>query len=250
MAKYLWKVWLRQNKLTPNPTDYVAEVDTAGKTRSLDDIVEQMNAEGSEINPATMKAILVRANDVKRDYVLRGYPFFDEFIHITPRVTGAWSGKETYTEGTHGKTVDALLAKNLREDLDKQVGVHVLGVAGTGADIRLVTDVATGKTDGAITPGDDIVIVGDKIKVAGLPQPDNSTEPGIGVFFVTGGGDALPAVRISENTPSKLIVRVPSSFMPEYRYTLRIVTRYTHGSGVLLNDPRIIDYNVPLFVPA
>jgi hypothetical protein len=33
MAKYRWKVWLHSNKLTDNPNNYVAELDSAGATR-------------------------------------------------------------------------------------------------------------------------------------------------------------------------------------------------------------------------
>ncbi|MDR1119363.1 MAG: DUF4469 domain-containing protein [Dysgonamonadaceae bacterium] len=247
MAKFLWKVWLRLNKLTPNPTDYVAEVDTAGHTRRQQDIIERIAAEGSEVKSETIKAILDRANAVKREFLLEGYSVYDDFIHLTPRITGSWTGKETYTEGKHKATVDATLSKAMHEDL-KTLGVEVLGVAESGARIMLVTDVATGKTDGTITPGDDIVIAGDKIKVVGLPQPNGSTETGINVFFVSAAGVATPATRISENMPSKVVARVPAALAKNASYTLRIVTRFTAGV-TLLKMPRVIEYDLPLNVP-
>jgi hypothetical protein len=247
MSKYEWKVWLRPNVLTDDPTDFVAEVDTAGTTRQQVDIIERMVAEGSEIKPETIKAVLDRANNVKRDFILQGYGVNDDFIHLTPRVPGTWTGKETYTEGKHRTTVDAVLSKNMHEEL-KQVGVRVLGVADSGARIMLVTDVATQKTDGTITPGDDILIAGDKIKVVGKPQPDGSLEPGINVFFV--GPDGLtvtPATRISENLPSRIVARVPPDFyVPGETYRLRIVTRFAGGN--LLKTPRVIEYELPLVV--
>jgi hypothetical protein len=245
MAKFLWKVWLRPNKLTPNPSDYVAEVDTAGRTRTLQDIIDRIVAEGSEIKPETIKAILDRANIVKRDYVLEGYGVFDGFIHLTPRIDGAWNGRETFTAGRHRTTVDAVLSKAMHEDL-KQVGVEVLGVADSGARIMQVTDVATQKTDGTITPGDDILIDGDKIKLLGLPQPDGSMESGIGVFFLAiVGGGPQEAIRVSENRPSHLQARVPA--LTKGTYTLRIVTRFTSGT-TLLKEPRTIDYELLLTV--
>jgi hypothetical protein len=245
MAKFVWKVWLRNNKLTPNPTDYVAEVDTAGATRLQQDIIDHIVSEGSEVKAETIQAILERANNAKRYFVLRGYSVFDGIVHVTPRVTGSWEGKETFTEGKHKVTVDASLAKSLQEEL-KQVGVEVLGVADSGARILLVTDVATGNTDGVLTPGDDVVIAGNKIKVAGQPQPDGSPEPGIGVFFVSERGDVVPAARISENKPTRVVARVPGDIAPG-DYTLRIVTRYT-GGATLLKAPRLIDYELPLLV--
>jgi hypothetical protein len=242
MSKYLWKSWLRLNRLTPSPNDYVAEVDTAGETRRLEDIIDRIEQEGSEIKRETIRAVLERANTVKRDFVLNGYSVFDDFIHISPRVTGTWSGKETFTEGQHRVTVDAVLSKEMHEAL-KQVGVHILGIADPGAHIMLVTDVATQRTDGTVTPGDDILIAGDKIRVDGLPQPDGSTEPGIGVFFVGPDDIPVPAGRISENKPSKVIARVPSGLAwPDYR--LRIVTRYAGAN--LLKTPRTIEYDLPI----
>jgi hypothetical protein len=162
-----------------------------------------------------------------------------------PRVTGSWSGTESFTESKHKVTVDAILSKAMHEDL-KHVRVEVLGTKDAGARIMLVTDVATQKTDGSVTPGDDILIVGDKIKVIGKPQTDGSLEPGIGVFFVAANGSYIDAVRISENTPSRVVARVPP-VLPGPSPRLRIVTRFTGGS-VLLKEPRNIDYDIPLTV--
>jgi hypothetical protein len=244
MSKYQWKVWLRNNKLTDNPSDYIAEVDVAGNTRRQQDIIDRVVAEGSEVSAATIKAVIDRVNAVKQDFILSGYSVFDDFIHLTPRVTGSWEGTEKFTDGKHRITVDAVLSKEMHAEL-KEVGVHVLGIADSGVRIMLVTDVATGKTDGNVTPGDDIVIAGDKIKIAGLPQPDGSLEPGINAYFVATNGEAAPALRISENRPSRIVARVPA--LDEGNYTLRIVTRYTRGSA-LLKEPRTVEYSLPILI--
>jgi hypothetical protein len=245
LAKYLREVWLRPNKLTQNPSDYVAEVDTAGTTRRQSDIIERIAYEGSEIKSETVKAVLDRANAVKQEFLLQGYSVFDDFIHLTPRVTGSWVGVEHFSEGHHKVTVDAVASKMLHEQF-KQVGVEVLGVADAKSRIMLVTDVATQKTDGTITQGDDIIIAGNKIKLAGLPQPDGSFEPGINVFFVAADGiTVIPAVRVSENMPSRIIARVPTDLTAGQDYLLRIVTRYSSSSS-LLKEPRVIEYELPL----
>jgi hypothetical protein len=243
MAKFTWKVWLYLNSLTDNPNDFTALVDTAGVTRQQQDIIDRIMAEGSEIKAATIKSILDRVNSIKRDFLLEGYAVYDDFIHLTPRITGAWTGAESFTEGKHRITVDAVPSKTLHEDL-KQVGVEVLGVRDAGARIMLVTDVATQKTDGSVTPGDDIVIAGDLIKVVGRPQTDGSLEPGIGVFFVAANGSYTDAVRISENTPSRVVARVPP-VLPGPSPRLRIVTRFTTGTR-LLQTPRTIDCDLIL----
>jgi hypothetical protein len=120
-----------------------------------------------------------------------------------------------------------------------EVGVEVLGVKESGAYIGLVTDVATGKTDGTITPNEDIIIEGDKIKVA--PE-----EEGYGVFFADEGGTETPVThRLTENNPKKVIARVPA--LAAGTYTLKVVTRFSQ-SNFLLKEPRNIIYSQPLTV--
>jgi hypothetical protein len=122
----------------------------------------------------------------------------------------------------------------------KEVGVEVLGVKDGGAYIGLVTDTATGLADGTITPGDDILVEGDKLKV--VPDGDD----GVGVFFVDAAGTAIPVTRrLTQNGPKKLIVRVPA--LAPGQYTLRIATRFS-SSNTFLTEPRIIEYD-KLIVP-
>jgi hypothetical protein len=103
-----------------------------------------------------------------------------------------------------------------------------------------VTDTATGLTDGTITPGDDILVEGDKLRIA----PDG--EAGLGVFFVDAAGTAIPVTRrLTQNDPKKLIVRAP--VLASGQYTLRIATRFS-SSSTLLTEPRIIEYD-KLIVP-
>jgi hypothetical protein len=69
MVKYLWKIWLRPNRLTSNPSDYIAEVDTAGTTRRQSDMIERMSSEGSEVKSETIRAIPDRrANAIKQEF--------------------------------------------------------------------------------------------------------------------------------------------------------------------------------------
>jgi hypothetical protein len=245
MTKLIWKIWLFLNKLTENPNDYVATVDTAGTTRKQEDIIKRMIDDGTEIQPEIIKAVLDRTNRVKEEFLLAGYAVSDGLTHYAPRITGTWEGTESFTQGKHKATVDLSLSKTFHEKL-KHIGVEVLGVKDPGARIMLVTDVATGKTSGPVTPGDDLVIVGDKIKVIGLPQADGSLEEGIGVFFVT-DEDIVPAARISENSGSRIVARIPASLATASGFRLRIVTRFSNGSSTLLKTPRTIEYDTPFF---
>ena len=114
------------------------------------------------------------------------------------------------------------------------VTVESLGPKQQVAYIGLVTDTLTDKTDGSITPSDDIRVTGSLIKVAG-------DDPEIGVYFVPEDGKAPIKVtrKLTQNDPSQLLVRVPA--LEDGKYTLRIVTQFS-VSKYLLKETRTLEY--------
>jgi hypothetical protein len=104
----------------------------------------------------------------------------------------------------------------------------------------LVTDSFTGKTDGTITIYGDIIIEGEKIRIA------PADKDGLGVFLVAADGteyhDPNPLVF---NDPKRIVCRVPSP--PAGAYTLKIKTQYSNGN-TLLKAPRVITYGLPLTI--
>jgi hypothetical protein len=139
----------------------------------------------------------------------------------------------------HKITLDATQTVEMRRALE-DVGVEILGKkADGGSIIGLVTDVLTGKTDGTISVGGDVIITGDKIKIA------PAGEEGLGVFFVDAYGTEIPLDHpMTENNPKKIICRLPLS-VTDGTYTLKIVTQYTSGT-TMLKTPRTILYELPL----
>jgi hypothetical protein len=154
---------------------------------------------------------------------------------FSPRVTGSWIGASAaFDPAVHRVTLDIVPSAEMRETL-KEVGVEVMGVKDGSAYIGLVTDAATGATDGTITAGDDIIIEGDRLKIA--PEGDTN----LGVFFVNEAGESLPVMhRFTVNDPKRIIARVPALVPGTYR--LYVVTRYTRGAD-LLKEKRTIEYD-------
>jgi hypothetical protein len=242
--KYFWKVWLRRNLLTKEvENDYVAEVSTAGKTQHNEGIAEQFVERRSEHSYEFILSILNERDAIVRRNLLGGTPVQDGNVHLAPRVPGSWIGVDpVYDPKVHKPAITATITAEMRKALE-EVGVEVLGKkTDGGAIIGLVTDLLTGKTDGTVTTGGDIIIKGEKIKI------EPAGEPGLGVFFVQDGGMEIPLdYPLTENTPKKLVCRLPAQLYPGGVYTLKIVTRSTSG-GRLLNDPRTILYDIPLTV--
>ncbi len=242
ILKFFWKVWLRLNLLTKDvDNDYVAEVSLTGKKALRNaDIARLIKEAGSELKYETLLSILDQSDRITREQVQAGYSVLTGCCQYSPRVAGTWIGANAkFDPAVHKITLDIVPSAEMRAVL-KEVGVEVLGVKDGGAFIGLVIDTATGLTDGTVTTGDDILVEGDKLKVA------PAEEPGMGVFFISATSEVIPVTRrLTQNDPKKLLVRVPD--LPAGQYTLRVVTRFSQ-SNTLLTEPRTIEYDRLLIV--
>jgi hypothetical protein len=237
-----WKAWLRLNPLTKNVSnDYFAEVSTTGKTMHNEDIARIIRDKGSDLQLETLLDVLNHGDRIRRELLLDGHCVQTDVCHLAPRILGNWTGSTPlFDPKTHKITIDATPTADMRKALNK-IKVNVLGVkADGGAIIGLVTDVTTGKTDGTLTPQGDLIITGDKIKATPL------SDTGIGICFVaTDGTKTYAESPFIQNTPKKIICRIPS--LSPGAYTLKIVTRYSNNN-TLLQTPRTLVYHIPLTV--
>jgi hypothetical protein len=119
------------------------------------------------------------------------------------------------------------------------VEVQIEGVADADAYIGEVLDMFTGTVDETLTPGETIIIGGDKIKIGGDPDVT-------GLFFTNENGEDIqvPLNSIPENTNTKIIARIPDLAAGIWR--VKIVTQMTAGTA--LKAPRTILYEVDLTV--
>jgi hypothetical protein len=239
--KFFWKVWLRLNLLTTeSKTDYVAEIDATGKTLYNEDVALRIKEEGSELQLETLINIINRADRIRIQALLESRRVQTLLTHMSPRVPGTWEGATAHFDPEKNRpTLDMTLTAEMREALE-EVGVTVLGVKETDAIIGMVTDAATGNVDGTVTAGDDIIIDGIKIKI--VPEDDETC----GVFFVdTAGTEYRVTHRYTQNTPKRVIARVPAE-LAAGDYTLKIVTRFS--ANTQLKESRTITYNLTLNV--
>lgn len=241
IAKFFWKVWLRLNPLAKNAeTDYIADVSIVGNSLRNEDIARQIIKDGSEIKYDTLVSVLNQSDRIKRQTLQSGGSVRDGVSYMAPRVSGTWKGANArYDPAIHKVTLDMIPSAEMYEDL-KAISLEVLGIKDGGAYIGMVTDTFTRLTDGSITPNEDILIEGDKLKV--VPEGDDHS----GVFFINGQNEAIPVTRrLTQNTPKKILARVP--VLPPGEYTLQVRTRFSTSSQ-LLNQARVIEYLVKLRV--
>lgn len=233
--EYYWKIWLRPNLLaTDTEEELFAEVLTEKEVLKNEDIADMIIREGSDIKRDTLVSIINLRDRIIRENLMKGYSIQTGVCQYTPRVTGTWKKEELrYDPNLHKIMLDITPSAPMREAL-VNVNIQVLGIKNSSSNISLVTDTATGKTDGSMTAGDDIRIDGERLKVVG-------DESAVGVFFVSEDGAKTAQVtrRLTLNESDRIIARVPC--LPPGNYRLRIVTQYRQGY-VLLKTPHTIEY--------
>lgn len=240
MAKYKWQFYLKDNPLTKdNPNDCTAEVNVTDSMRN-GDIAQEIIDEGSEIKYDTLVYIFGERDRIVFNCLKSGKSVINRYYQLFPRITGAFASNDAVFDAKVNKLmIDMILTSVARKELDL-ITVESLGPKRDTAYISLVTDTLTDKTDGSITPNDDIRVEGSRIKIAG-----NASE--IGVFFVPiDGKDPVKVTRkLTQNDPSQLLARVPA--LADGQYTLRIVTQFSMGQQ-FLKEPRTLEYKTLLTV--
>ena len=242
--KYYWKIWIGPNNLTPNDkTNGIAYISTSGKTLRNADIARQFVKNGTELHYETIFGILEQRDRIVRRFLQQGSSVIDGVCKYTPRVKGPWDWRlPNFNSEKNYLTLDLEMANLMQADL-QEVGLDILGKKPKIGIIGLVTNTFTGASDGTITPNEDILIEGDRIKIV-EKEPG---QPEVGVFFIAENGTEYKASRMpTVNNPKSLIVRVPE--LPSGHYSLRLVTFFSNASTIL-TSPRFIDFLFKLTVP-
>ena len=154
---------------------------------------------------------------------------------------GGFCSLHTRISGTYHGANDTISAENLHvafrtlrhlKELLLKVKIENEGLAGDGAYIDEILDVHTESLNSALTPGNMVHILGNKIKVEGA-------DASCGVWFVAQADGAR--VQITEhlgiNRSTELFGLIPPLTAGAYR--LEVVTQFTPG-GVPLRAPRVI----------
>lgn len=223
--------------------DYVASVVTL-HSMTVDDIARAIVAERTEYRVDTIVNIANLIDEKIRQLVCQGNTVVTGSAFYSPSITGVFMGKNgTFDPDVNACTVNVSPSQALRDEVTTVTPsfsgyVKELG----GARLSLVRDVTSGKTDGTITPGGIVEVIGTKIKCV------NADGTGMGrVLFVNQETQAETEVTLlALNEASRLMFTVPAS-LTAGSYTLRVETYFSAGS-TQLKSVRTIDYERPLLV--
>jgi hypothetical protein len=250
MAKQnTWLAFAEDNNVVETPGAKKAVFKPAGTPVTPAEGAKFAAESQAGIHPETMLAGFEQMESYFFREIMRGRHYRGTYFTLMQSIRGVILPNQPLNEVEYKLGVRLLPTEELRALL-KTVHVEIIGQKDFEdfAKITAIEDAETERTDGFITPGDELYVHGDKIKIQGEEDEDGKLiEEGIGVFFVPDNGAApIPAKRVRQNQPAFLNVKMPTNLNDNTKYTLRIVTRFTNGT-TLLNAPRTVDFNKKLF---
>ena len=237
------EIYLYENFLTPDPSDYVGRVETE-RSLGLRSVCESAVLRGgADINAPAMYHATELALKEMAYLLCDGFSVNFGYFSITLKIKGVFtSATDTFDPKRHTLMFQITPGELLRRELPN-IQKKMMGVKRDAIYIAQVTDTATGLDDGTITPGDDILVQGTRIRIA----PDDGSDPGVGIGFVAADGTIIPVTRrLTQNDPSRVIARVPP--LAPGSYTLMIVSKATTKGGALLKNAITARYDKPLIV--
>ena len=225
------KAYLYDNALTKdNPNDFVARVNSE-RSLNVKQISEMaVSRGGADVSAAAMEHAVNLFLKEMAYQLCDGYSVNTGYFTATANIRGIFdSATEKFNPEKHSILFQFNQGESLRKELPS-IEVEILGVAESGIFISQVTDVKSGSVNDLLTPGRNLKIAGQKLKIVG----DNAD---IGIYFVNQATDERTQVDDSDmvtNNPSELIVVIPALTVGNYR--LEVNTQYAVGST--LKEPR------------
>jgi hypothetical protein len=228
------KAYLYDNALTKEDVnDYVARV-SSEHSLSVQQIAETATSRGGADISATAMEHAVNLWLKEMAYQLcDGFSVNTGWFTAAVHIKGVFdSPMEHFNPEKHHVLFEFQQGAELRKELPS-VTVDILGVADSGIVIAQVVDMKTGSVNDVLTPGRNLKITGQKIKVTG-------TKPGVGILFRSmDDPEATYPVAPDEiviNNPSELMIVIPELIADTYK--LEITTQFSNNKVQLLKAPR------------
>lgn len=199
MLKYA----LRENLLTPNENDYMAQV-TDVRSFSLDEIIDLMMEKGSTLTKADTKAVLQVYGEVVKALIADGAAVNTPLMNTSLSISGVFDGAaDSFDKKRHFVHLNLTAGSLLKEAMPK-IKTEKTQSPDTNPYITEVTDIVSGKVNSCLTAGGIIELLGARLKFDA-----KDTEQGI--FFVPESGEEVKASIIAENKPARLMAVIPET---------------------------------------
>ena len=236
--KYVWKFDLEEYLMTKDVKE-----DFAGKVKPIQtfymaDVARLIAEERTEYRIDTIVNITKLVEAKIRQLACGNNIVVTDNVQYSPGILGLFLGKTGVVDPAKNKAVINMIATAaLRAETD-QVALEFSGVVRDmgGANISLVKDVTTGKTDGTVTPGGILDVTGSKIRSV------NADGTGLGLLTLVNTTITL----LATNDPKRLMFNIPAD-LAKGSYQLTLETWFSTNS-TQLKQSRTLTYAIPLVV--
>jgi hypothetical protein len=236
------KAWLYDNALTTeDPNDFTARV-SSEKSLNVRQVCEAaVERGGADVSAAAMNHAVELWLKEMAYQLCDGFSINCGWFTVSVHIKGVFnSPNEHFNPEKHFIVFEFHQGATLRK-LIASIVVDILGVADSGPHIFEVTDMKTGSVNDLMTPGRNLKINGQKIKIVG----DN---PAVGILFRSQDDPdstyPLDLTDLVTNNPSELMIVIPALIADGY--TLEVTTQYS--SNQLLKEPRTFAFDKVLTV--
>ena len=205
------KYSLRENLLTPEPDDCMAQVQDV-RSYSQDEVIDLMMRRGTTLTRADVAAVLQVYTEVVGELTADGSAVNAPLFNTSFSVSGVFNGmSDSFDKARHTVSVNVNAGTALREAV-KSVKTEKTEGANTGPYITEATDVVSGAVNSAVTAGGILRLTGSRLKF-------NAADTAQGVVLVPeSGGEAVRCAVVAENKPARVMVMIPADIAPGAYY--------------------------------
>ena len=201
MLKYA----LRENLLTPEPNDYMAQV-TDSQSYDMEKVIDKMIERGSTLTKADITAALQIYTETICSLLEEGFQINTPLINTSMSISGVFNGAtDSFDSSRHNVNINITPGTKLKETLSK-VKTQKVEAASTDPFVTEVKDIVSGKVNESLTAGGILQAVGARLKF------DNSDESQ-GVFLVPETGNAVRCGIVAENKPARIMAMIPADII-------------------------------------
>ncbi|GHV51509.1 hypothetical protein FACS1894181_13450 [Bacteroidia bacterium] len=234
---------LYDNPLTPDdPNDLVGHVFSQGTVNLSELCKSAAGRGGADISAAAMQHATELVLKEAAFQLCNGFSInLDGIITAHVGIKGTFSGPNDHFDPERHKVVFYFQIGSVLRKLMSFIKVHIRGKADSGLKLLQIEDVASGSINDLLTPGNNLKVFGQKIKLAG-------DDPDVGIYFVgetTRSRVKVAANQIAVNANSQLLFIIPA--LANGTYHLEVTTQYSNA-GSNLKAPRTFKFEKALSV--
>ena len=230
------KYSLRENHLTPEPDDCMAQVQDV-RSYSLDEVIDLMTRRGTTLTRADVSAVLQVYAEVVAELVSDGCAVNTPLFNTSFSISGVFAGmSDAFDKTRHNVSLNINAGTKLREAV-KSIRTEKVDRVSTNPLINEVTDVVSGTVNASLTAGGILRLTGSRLKFT----PSDEAQ---GVFLVSTNGSKVRCAVVAENKPARVMVMIPQD-IKSGTYYVEVCTKLD-SSGKSVKKMKVGHFAKPL----